>query len=591
MNKDRSIPIIPILAVYTLLAILWLIGKQLFFSPEPPPLPIYKVSWPIISVAIELITLFPVLIFSALASAFALSIFEEQNQSRFSPQFFNTMVKPLVTLIGATAVYGIFLLLFQPILYDTRYRLQTQALLFTDAKAKAAEEVYRGDWKEAAIHLAICERIWKQSRETQELRDLLAVAQEKERAKLVDLEHPATETGYIDTPVGSIPLLSGQRGPLTVREALTLAETNLKRNNTFDAHWYASLAIKMAKPGSPEAGEATRLATRAWNAISELRPTPTEAKEYRIYREKLEGYKAIQGGDYIRAYYIFNVLRKEVPSDPDVKKYLETALTGTKKVAFFQDEAIKAVGETLSFGFFTIPIRDNQGGNLGIGILQADLITILADVSFGSKLLFKILNSKGETLRSVQSDYAKFVPFPEQKTLVLLKAIDKNDKTKSWPPRWSGTTGAQDSFLVLDISYEDFLLASHAQTNSRNLSILELFNAQKKLSSYGFIPQTFQLELLNRIMDPFLCLVLSLFILTISWRLRPLKKPGFVLYPMFIMLPIISFFILEGSRITGAIVNTALLLNFTMTTTIVICILNELVLLFFAVLFLAGQRG
>jgi len=595
IDKEKSVPIIPILTVYTGGTLAVLLVKQLFFVSEPAPLPIYNISWPIIGTLIDFISLFPILIFSAIASAFAFSIFEEQNQGRFSPQFFSRMTKPLMTIVGATAVYGILLLLIQPMLFDARYKMQTQAELFKDAKNKAEEEINREDWKEAAIHLAICEKIWKQSKETQALRDALAVAQEKERAKQVDMEHPTPEKGYIETPEGLIPLLSGQRGPVTVREALNLAKLNLQRNNPFDAHWYASVAKKITKPGSPEELEATRLASQAWNVISELKPDPKQKKEYQRYKNKLDGYNAIQSGDYIRAYYIFNALAQEVPSDPDVKKYMATALAGTKKVAFFQDEVLKAVGETLSYGIFTIPIRDSQGNNVGLGILRVDSLTMLSDVSFGTKVLFQILSSAGKVLRSVQSDYAKFSPFSEQtkgnKTLMLLKAIDKNNKNRFWEPRWSGDGGPRETFLVLDIPYEDFLLASHAQTNKRNLSILELFNAQKKLSSFGFIPQTFQLELLNRIMDPFLCLVLSLFVLTISWRLRPLKKPGLIAFPMFIVLPVVSYLILEGSRILGALINTALLLHFTLSLTVIICIINVLILFFLAVLFLAGQRS
>jgi len=144
---------------------------------------------------------------------------------------------------------------------------------------------------------------------------------------------------------------------------------------------------------------------------------------------------------------------------------------------------------------------------------------------------------------------------------------------------------------MLDIPFEDFLLASQAQTNTRNLSILELFRAQQRLSLYGFIPQTFRLELLNSIMDPFLFLVLGIVVLTLSWRLRPRIKPGFVVFPMFIMLPLVSHLVLEGSRILETIIYAALLLNFSMGATLAIGILKELLLLFIAILFLAGQRS
>jgi hypothetical protein len=601
MDNKKNIPILPILIIYTCAAICLTIGKQIFLPSEPAPLPIYRISWPLFGALIESINLFPTLLFSAIAASFAFFIVEGQNTSRFSPQFLAEMVKPLSIIIAATALYGIFLLLFQPILFDARYRMQAQGQLFKDAREKAADEILREDWQEAAIHLAICERIWKQSdgpEGTQALRDKLAVALDKERSKIIDIEHPQPEKGYIETPEGTIPILSGQRGPVTIREALNLAERNLEQNNAFDAHWYASLAKKLAKPGSPEEQEATNLAAKAWNAISELKPLPKEQQAYRIYKEKLDGYNAILSGDYIRAYYIFNGLTKEVPSDPDVKKYLETALAGTKKIAFFQHEVSAAVGENLSYGIFTIPIRDTQGGNLGLGILKIDSLTMFSDVSFGTKVQYQIINNDGQIVSTVLSAYAKLSPFSEQtngeiknKTLVLLKAIDKNNKNRYWEPQWSGPSVTKTTYLVLDISYEDFLLACHTQTNSRNLSILELFKAQERLASFGYIPQTFQLELLNRIMDPFLCLVLGLFILTISWRLRPQKKPGLIAFPMFIILPLVAYLLLEGIRISGTIINTALLLNFSFPMTIIICVINELILLFLAVLFLAGQRS
>ncbi|WP_304223671.1 LptF/LptG family permease [Gracilinema caldarium] len=598
MAHEQEIKIIPVLAVYSLAAVVLLIGRYFLLPPEPLPLPIYWLSWPLTKSFIDFINLFPILLFSAIASSFVFTIVKEQEHSRFSPHFFSSMAKPLVIIIGASAAYGILLLLIQPLLYDGKYQMQSQARLFKEARDKAAAEIAREDWKEAALHLAICERIWQQSEETQALRDTLAIAEDKEKAKMFKIEHPEIEKGYIETSEGIIPLLSGQKGPVTVREALNLAETNLARNNYFDAHWYATLAKKMTKPGTPEETEATLLATKAWNAIAEIKPTLKQEQEYRIYKEKLEGYNAILSGDWIRAYYIFNSLLRIAPSDPDVKKYFDNALAGTKNVAFFQDEATTAVGENLSFGVFSIPIKDEKGKQQGLAILTIDSLTMFSDVSYGTKVQLQIFQNNGSLSRSVQSAYAKFKSFTEQreqnsnsKTLLLLKAIDRNKQNRSWNPVWSGTSGIRDTYVMLDISYEDFLLASHAQTNSKNLSVAELFKVQQRLAQYGFTPQIFQRELINRITDPFLCLILGIVTLTMGWRLRPNKKPGLIAFPMFIILPLVSVILLEGSRIIGTIVNTALILSLTMPLAITICIINISILLFIAVLFLAGQRS
>ena len=597
-DKKQELHIIVILAVYSLVFFVFL-GVWNFTTPTAaPPLPIYWLSWPITGGISSFIQLFPALLFSAIASSFAFTIIGEFEQSRFSPQFLSRMAKPLITIIVATAVYGILLLLIQPLINDSRYRMQTQGQLFKEAKEKAADEIAREDWKEAALHLALCERIWSQSTETEKLRNQLAIAQDKERAKRISIEHPPTEKGYIETPEGVIPLLPGLQGPVTIREALTLAERNLARENNFDAHWYAMLAKKLTKPGSPEELEATRLAAQAWNGIADLRPTPSEKNAYRIFKEKEEGYNAILSKDWVRAYYIFNSLSKEVPSDPDVKRYLENALAGTKQVAFFQEEAEKAVGETLSYGLFTIPVLSSQGETGELAILRIESLTLLSDAAYGVNVQYQSKRLDGTVLSSVQSDYAKFTPFSgnseqtgKPKTLMILKAIDRNLNTKSWDPVWTKPSKNKEPYLVLDLSFDDFLLASHAQTNNRNLSILELLQAQSTLPSYGFISQTFQLELLNRIMDPFLCLVLGIFVLTLSWRLRPHKKPGLIAFPMFLILPLVSFLLIEGSRITGTIINTALLIHFSFPITVVISIVNQMILTFLAILFLAGQRN
>ncbi|MFQ3547309.1 MAG: hypothetical protein SNJ56_03145 [Termitinemataceae bacterium] len=599
-KSNPSLPLVTLLGIYTAIFFVLLTVQAIFLPKEALPLPIYRFSWPVIQGLLGLIDWFPALIFSSLLVSFGFFIYDNIQINRFSMAFIDMMKQPILTTIIATGLYAFLLLFAQPVLLDTQFRLRLQGSLFYTAKEKVEREVQQQDWQNAAIHLAICERIWKQSPETQILRDKVIEAQEKERARFEDLKQKKRDSniaaGFILTREGLIPELTPLKNGLTFQEALNLSKKALERRNPFEAHWYASVAQKLVKPDSPEYSEAVLLATQAWNEIARLSPSPEQKEAFSLFKEKQRGYTALLAKEYIQAYYIFNRLSKVTGDDPDVKKYLQNALVGTKTVAFFEDEVHTRLGET-----YSMPLVVLQDAT-GYSILQIESLIGNSDASYGISFKFQQYDSEGAQKLSIQAPYAKMVPFAAEfgdiknpatvrQTLVLLKAIDRNLSERSWDPVWSPRTAASSNYLVLDIPYDVFLLAVKAQTNKDNLPIIDLFKAQRSLQRYGFIPEVFQVKLMNTLMDPFLCLFLGILVLALGWRFRPHRKPGFSLFFMLPTLPILMYQVLLGSRYIGQLINGNLILALSFSGAILISLLNEIFLLILALLFLAGQRS
>jgi hypothetical protein len=83
------------------------------------------------------------------------------------------------------------------------------------------------------------------------------------------------------------------------------------------------------------------------------------------------------------------------------------------------------------------------------------------------------------------------------------------------------------------------LLLARAKQGIDRLLITDLFNAEKKLGSYGYVPQVFQAEIIYRIFEPASFLSIAILSLIIGWRYRAKKQPSYVGLPMLIVSPLV----------------------------------------------------
>jgi hypothetical protein len=106
------------------------------------------------------------------------------------------------------------------------------------------------------------------------------------------------------------------------------------------------------------------------------------------------------------------------------------------------------------------------------------------------------------------------------------------------------------SLLVLDMDYRDFSMIVGANNGPAAMSLLDLYLFSSRAQTYGFSPAAYQREMLRRLGDPFLLLILSVFVLIFGWKFRldreiPFKAWWILSVPLF---PAISMFCVEILR-------------------------------------------
>jgi hypothetical protein len=296
------------------------------------------------------------------------------------------------------------------------------------------------------------------------------------------------------------------------------------------------------------------MASRAWNAIDSLAPLAREQEAWALYRLKNSGYQAMVAGDWIRAYYIFRELSEKTPSDPDVINYLAKSEEGTVKTAFFTDEMNLSFGELLTDAVFSLPAgapgdtpgSAAAGGEYGRAALRFSSLAAYPDYSYGTDLEYLAVYPGGGVSR-VEAPYAKILPISLDErpcTLILLQALDRGDPGKRWTPVWTGEVPAdpaEGTRLILELSYENFLLLIRVGRSFDNLFAGELWSAAAGLEPFGYIPESFQAGIIKRLGRPLFFLPLAILVLVLGWRYRARKRPRYLFIPMLAVLPMVFY--------------------------------------------------
>jgi hypothetical protein len=587
-NEGGDFLPVGIFVIYMIVSLAAILGYRFLFPAERPPLPIFSLSWGLTGGILEGIRWFPALVFSALLLPFGLRKQAPIEFPPFSPYFLEILRPSIVTAIIASTVYGLLFFLALPIAQNHELKLRSQGQLFTLAQNRAEGHADRGEWFEAIQFLTVCEEIWPESPEIEHLGVGISLGYDEYLMPRSDF--PVNERMDIqrESPA-SIP--PEGVGPVDAREALGLAERALEEKRYYDAQWLASLSERLARPGSAGQARAAALSSRAWNAAAALSPSAREAEAHSLYRLKREGYEAMVGGDWIRAYYTFNELSHRGPEDPDTVNFLARCKEELGKIAFFTDELELGIGEILMGAVFSFPGRYE-----GRVVVQCSSLTAFPGFAYALGLELMAFNPLGELTSHVEAPYAKFLPVrvnERDSLVVLMRALDRQDKNTQWGPHWAGSQRSEigDDQMILDIPFEDFLLITRSSRGTALLFMGELFRAAERLGNYGFIPQVFQAEILRRLSDSVLILSLTIFALLIGWRFRAKKHLRFIGFPMLVGLPLIANGVVYGYRHIFTALEIGMILSLGFPLAVFISMASGLILFMLALVFLAAQHG
>ncbi|MDR0444492.1 MAG: hypothetical protein LBH44_13925 [Treponema sp.] len=572
--------------LYMLAASLLIIVFRFIFPGAEPPLLLFSREWRLVRGALELFDLFPSLAFSALVIPFGLAAFEDFNPS-FSKFFFKRMLGSVITAICAAVIYGgIFFFAF-PMVKDYEENLRFTGELYRMAKDRAYTNSWAGEWHEASQFLSICDHIWLNNPDLSGLKNEIEINLSKLNALEYE-ERTAARTALAEERHSvSTSALHGEQQPVTAAQAITMSKTAFDEHRFYDAHWLAALGERIAIEKSPEAATAARLAGEAWNKIESQSPNPREKNLYSLYDLKRSGYLAMNAKEWIRAYYIFLELIAKTPDDPDVVNFLAASERGTTEVAFFIDEMQLSLGEILTGAVFSLPSQK------GRAVLRFSSLSTSQDYAYGMDFEYMSFDDKSKPLISVYTPYAKLLPFVvdgEDKTLVLLHALDRHNKNISWDGEW--LVGKKTSAgILLDVSFEEFLLLSQVRHGLSNLQIDVLFTAAKTLGNAGYVSQIFEAEILNRLGSMAFFLPMAVFVIIIGWRFRAKSRPRYLFVPFFAVLPIVfhGFVFLYRSVLNTLGIWLVLSLGFSVALGIFVAVLA--VSFLFSLILLAAQHG
>jgi hypothetical protein len=580
--------------IYMIAAGLVILGFRFIYPGEAVPIPYFARTWRIIRGLLDYLNLFPALAMSALVVPFGMAAAHEEGYSSFSPKFFRNIRGPVITAICAAVVYGLLFSLALPLVQDWEANTRSQGSLYRLARERAQNHVKAGEWLEASRFIAIGERVWPGSPEMASIKTETAIHLEEYRFEEED-ERAAARAKITDDAWGAdFSVFSGQRQPMDAAEALSLGEAALGEERYFDAHWLATVAERIAKPGSPEVVSAARLAGRAWNAVQSLAPNARESRLYSIFRLKQSGYEAMISGDWIRAYYIFQELSGLSPEDPDAANFFIQSERGAQEIAFFIDEIEAAAGETLTGAVFSLPV-ERVNGRPGRGALRFSGLSVFPDYAYGIGLEFMSFDSEGRPASRLEAPYAKILPMrlgTRPRALILMQALDRHDRNRRWEPVWTaGSAPSAGTQLLLDISYEDFLLLSQVRRGAGNLQMGELFTAARSLGSGGYIPEVFEAEMINRLSVPLFFLPMAILAVIIGWRYRAKKRPRYLFIPMLPLLPLVFNGLVYLYRNILNTLGVWAVVSLGFSTALILCIAGLALLFILSLILLAAQRG
>lgn len=589
MAEQRRLSAPVLLAGYALFSFIAIALREYFFPQTPEPLPPFFLKWRFFHAALTYASAFPAIALAAIAGSFGFGAWGLSGDDRFTHGLFEEIRTPLITSFVAAAVYAVLFLFVQPISIDAVGDMKSKGILFKTSVQKAEAAIARGDWNEAGGYLSICRQVWPNSPDTKEARDRFEVGSAANRAQrsLKRTADQAPKTGV------SFP---GTTARTTATEALALSRKAFAAGRYFDAHWLATLGEKLAKPDASEKAQAARAATEAWNAIAKTEPNASDKSAYSIYKRKRDGYAAIQSEDWIRAYFIYEDLISTRQDDPDVTRFLKMSEEGLRGVSFFANEVGSSIGAVDLNVVLSLPRNDK-----GRDILRIRRMHPFADAAYGEGLELLSFDAAGNLRYRTEAPYVKAVPFsvehPDQgridATALIMLALDREDESVRRRPKWTQVAVpiSSETRLMLEVPYENLLLAARARRGAAALSILELEKSAAVLQPYGFVAELFRAEMLRRFIEPFAFLSLSVFVLGMAWRTRAPKGTGIGAFLVLALLPFAFDVLVQSYRLLASTSATLFAVTLPFVAALAATLALQAVLLLISLLVLAGHRS
>jgi len=541
----------PYLFVHFLLGLIASFAYVFFMPIKETVLPVSLFSWKIRESILLFIFYFPFIYTSALIFAYPI-IF-----GKFGPAKMQRRSSAMIRFIQHFFIFSLAVLSFyvvlaeavKPILMEYQSRSVYQALTHKEYTKLAKEAYDRNDYSQAGDHIDRALSIWPQSEDAMKLNEMIKIAGEKLSLDKTDsvLRKNISEEDNIS---------------MTAEAALKRAEMAALAFDFYTAHYYAKLAMQTFQDGNPLKIDAENLAVRAWAEVEKGLASYKDAPSIALYKSKKAAYETLQRGDYIRAYYSFlqidSSMRASNPDkkDPEVERFLNLSRVELEKNVFFTDE-LKNIPNFIMRGdiSFTVGEHSHECAVIKIHGISHGSSTLRNEIYLMNVLYTRLGISNAEKW-SIIIPYAKLIEVvdDEGKNRLMLQicSVDRYSEEKNvYPKVLSGEIPRENAHnILLPMTMTDFILIEKSISGPSAMKISDLYYFSLIAEKYGLKKEAYLSEVLYRLTEPLLLLIVSLLVLILAWRFRVspgrrLNKRLFLFSPL---CPFLSYILMETLR-------------------------------------------
>ena len=541
----------PYLFVHFLLGLIASFAYVFFMPIKETVLPVSLFSWKIRESILLFIFYFPFIYTSALIFAYPI-IF-----GKFGPAKMQRRSSAMIRFIQHFFIFSLAVLSFyvvlaeavKPILMEYQSRSVYQALTHKEYTKLAKEAYDRNDYSQAGDHIDRALSIWPQSEDAMKLNEMIKIAGEKLSLDKTDsvLRKNISEEDNIS---------------MTAEAALKRAEMAALAFDFYTAHYYAKLAMQTFQDGNPLKIDAENLAVRAWAEVEKGLASYKDAPSIALYKSKKAAYETLQRGDYIKAYYSFlqidSSMRASNPDkkDPEVERFLNLSRVELEKNVFFTDE-LKNIPNFIMRGdiSFTVGEHSHECAIIKIHGISHGSSTLRNEIYLMNVLYTRLGISNAEKW-SIIIPYAKLIEVvdDEGKNRLMLQicSVDRySEENTVYPKVLSGELPRENAHnILLPMTMTDFILIEKSISGPSAMKISDLYYFSLIAEKYGLKKEAYLSEVLYRLTEPLLLLIVSLLVLILAWRFRVspgrrLNKRLFLFSPL---CPFLSYILMETLR-------------------------------------------
>ena len=541
----------PYLFVHFLLGLIASFAYVFFMPIKETVLPVYLFLWKIRESILLFIFYFPFIYTAALIFAYPIIFgkFGPAKMQRQSSAMIRFIQHFFIFSLAVLSFYVVLAEVVKPILMEYQSRSVYQALTHKEYTKLAKEAYDRNDYSQAGDHIGRALSIWPQSEEAMQLNEKIKIAKEK-------LSIDNTDSGLRKT------LSVEDNISMTAEAALKRAERAALAFDFYTAHYYAKLAMQTFQDGNPLKIDAENLAVRAWAEVEKGLASYKDAPSIALYKNKKAAYEALQRGDYIRAYYSFLQidlsLRASNPDqkDPEVERLLNLSRIELEKNVFFTDE-LKNIPNFIMRGdiSFTVGEHSHEYAVIKIHGISHGSSSLRNEIYLMNVLYTRLGISNAEKW-SIIIPYAKLIEVvdDEGKNRLMLQicSVDRySEEDTVYPKVLSGELPKENAHnILLPMTMADFILIEKAVSGPSAMKISDLYYFSLIAEKYGLKKEAYLSEVLYRLTEPLLLLIVSLLVLILAWRFRVspgrrLNKRLFLFSPL---CPFLSYILMETLR-------------------------------------------